>query len=150
MKFQFLPHYVKYIGLTLWIITGLPGALEASLNGLIDGWNGNHSLGPDTHTLGLPAIFHSSTFEILSCCALLLYALAKDKIFDEFMLKLRLESVYLMFFGTLAYILVSVMVGENWEMNAIYLFTAQMVFFLLVHKARKMLLRSAQSQAIIE
>ena len=135
MKHQFLPHYFKYIGLTLYLIVGFLPSTQAFINGF-------YGRPEETQTLGIPLIFFSHIFEILKLSGILLYALAKDKVFDEFMVKIRLESMYIVFFITLVFIFIRFIIDQNWHMSASYLLEAQVVLFLVLNKIRKQLITS--------
>ena len=107
MKFQFLPHYFKYIGLFLYFVLGVLPFANDFVAGFAAGYeagSGREIDSPD-YLFGLPDYLFSKTFQIIHLLGVLLYAMAKDKVFDEFMLKLRMESLYIVFFVTLIFIL---------------------------------------------
>ncbi|MEL7002151.1 MAG: hypothetical protein AAFN93_05365 [Bacteroidota bacterium] len=133
MKYQFLPYYFKWIAIILYVIFGLLPNFQHFVNG----FSGNPS---DTRNLGIPTIFFSQTFNIIQYVAILIYALSKDKVFDEFMIKIRLESMYMIFFATLVFILAKIIISNEWEMSAALLFEIQVVSFLILNKIRKNLL----------
>lgn len=130
--FRFLPYYFKWIGLSLFVLAGLPSWVRSFLIG----FTGGASL-DDPVVFTLPDFYSSQIFMIVSYLGLLIYALSKDKVFDEFLVRLRLESLYLVFFGTLIFILVRMIIGGDWEMSASYLFEAQVIFYLIINKVRK-------------
>ncbi len=135
MKYQFLPHYFKYIGLTLFLVTGLLPNIES----FVDGFSGNLY---GTRSLSIPEIFHSQAFHLTTYLSILMYALAKDKIFDEFMLQIRLETMYIVFFVTLIVLVIILLINEEWKMSPSYFFEAQIVLFLVINKIRKQILIS--------
>ena len=133
MKYQFLPHYFKFIGLGLFVSTGL---LQWA-NAFINGFNGTPE---GTMNLEVHRIFFSSTFYILGYVGMILYALSKDKVFDELMIKIRHESMYMVFFGSLIFILIGLIINIDWKMSASYIIEAQMICFLIINKVRKYLI----------
>ena len=82
----------------------------------------------------LPKLISQEVLEIIAYSGLLLYAFARDKVFDEFIYKIRLETVYLIFFGSLFFILGRKIIQGDWEMSASYLFEAQIILYLLINK----------------
>ncbi|WP_341226592.1 hypothetical protein [uncultured Arcticibacterium sp.] len=126
MKYQFLPHYFKYIALISFIPVGVIS--------IINGWN-------EAHWTANGITFQHSEFEFLltltTLISIIIYALAKDKIFDDYIQKIRMESIYLVFFGTLVYIGIRLIIDKNWSMEASTLCFYQIVFYLLLNKVRK-------------
>lgn len=130
-RFQFLPHYFKYIGLSLFIgyfIIEFYAGFTAGYSGRPPG---------STDIDFLPSFLSQEIIEIIAYSGLLLYAFARDKVFDEFIYKIRLESVYMIFFGSLFFILGRKIIQDDWDMSASYLFEAQIIFYLLINKIRK-------------
>ncbi|WKV10951.1 hypothetical protein [Marivirga harenae] len=107
-----------------------------AVDGFIDGLKGS-PYNPDGMAFGLESYLNKKVFDIIGFTGVLIYALAKDKVFDEYMIKLRLESMYIVFFGTLIYILLRIFLSSDWQMSASFLFEAQVLVFLLVNKVRK-------------
>ncbi|ADR23737.1 hypothetical protein MATR_24070 [Marivirga tractuosa] len=130
-RFQFLPYYFKYIGLTFFI----GYFIMEFYAGFTDGYSGKPPGSTDIDFL--PNFISQEVLEIIAYCGLLMYAFARDKIFDEFIYKIRLESVYLVFFGSLIFILGRKVIQGDWEMSASYLFEAQILLYLLINKIRK-------------
>ena len=130
-RFQFLPHYFKYIGLTLFI----GYFIIEFYSGFTAGYSGKPY--GSTSIDFLPNLINQEIIEIVAYSGLLLYAFSRDKVFDEFIYKIRLESVYMIFFGSLIFILGRKIIQGDWEMSASYLFEAQIVLYLLINKIRK-------------
>jgi len=141
MKFQLLPYYFKRIGLVIFIL----GCFPSFVSDFVDGWNDAGD--PSEKLIDLPKVyfgFHpSETFfnvtEILGLVGLLIYALSKDKIFDEFLLKLRLESVQITFFISLLVVMLAVVFQMKWKIDASYLLYFQMIGFLVIYNIKKRL-----------
>jgi hypothetical protein len=130
-RFQFLPHYFKYIGLTLFI----GYFIIEFYAGFTAGYSGKPYRSASIEFL--PKLLSQEIIEIIAYSGLLLYAFSKDKIFDEFIYKIRLESVCMIFFGSLFFILGRKIIQGDWEMSASYLFEAQIILYLLINKIRK-------------
>ena len=131
MRFQFLPHYFKYIGLALFI-TGIP----YMFNEFASGWN---SVPGAKINLILPMIWPSKINQVITLTSYLIYAFAKDRVFDEFIAQVRMESVYLVFFGSLIFILFRLLIKSDWEMSAVYLFEVQVLVYFVINKIRKIM-----------
>ena len=132
MKFQFLPHYYKYVGLILYLLYAVLSLQDDFMAGL-------HGLPHDPYAMsfGLESMLNKKLFDVVGLVGILIYALSKDKVFDEYMIKMRLESMYIVFFGTMLFILLRIIVNNDWKMSAGYLFEAQIIGFLLLNKVRK-------------
>jgi hypothetical protein len=91
--------------------------------------------GESEQLLNYPDFIPLNGFTLIGYLGFLIYALAKDKIFDEYMIQRRLESVYLVFFGTLCFLIFMILM--NWDFSVIHLFEIQMVFYLILNKARR-------------
>jgi|AntRauTorckE6833_2_1112554.scaffolds.fasta_scaffold126343_1 hypothetical protein len=131
-RFQFLPHFFKYFGLAFF----LTYFLFEFYAGFTAGYSGVE--GREFYYSKLLPDFISLEFvEIIAYSGLLLYAFARDKVFDEFIYKIRLESIYLVFFGSLLFILIRKVIEGDWEMSASYFFEVQIVIYLVINKFRK-------------
>ena len=93
MKTQILPNYCKIIGLILFITFSFIG----SGDDFIDGFNSGAGLlneGSDLFKsyFGIELLHY---FDIISFIGMLIYAVSKEKIEDDYITKLRLESYQL-------------------------------------------------------
>ena len=138
MKFQFLPHYVKYIAIVLFLFSGL-GVFG------IPFWEGLNGLPEGSLQDSFPQIFFSKTFEVLALLSVLLFALSREKVFDEFLLLIRINSMQIVFWGTLIFILLRKIFLKDWELPASYLFTIQVLGFLLVYYVSKSVISFSSS-----
>jgi len=89
MKTQILPHKFKIVGFILFII----GFILSGINSFMEGW---HSM--DKNFTGDSKIFSERTehiFNIMFVVGTIVYMLSKEKIEDEYINKLRLESFQL-------------------------------------------------------
>ncbi len=129
MKFQFLPHYFKYIGLALFALFTIPYFLYDFYLGFT---------GQPMQTEG-PIFLPSEIASPLGHLGLLIYILAKDRIFDEYMIKLRMESAFITVVVTLLLINFLQILKGSWVVNASYFFELQVFSFLIIHAIRKRL-----------
>ena len=105
MKIQILPNWFKKVGLILFIVGSIIGAGDDFAGGFRDGYNAarfgdsndiNINLDQGriiTAFFGGEKIIH--IFYVLSFIGLLIYMLSKEKVEDDYINKLRLESFQL-------------------------------------------------------
>jgi hypothetical protein len=143
MQLQLLPNYFKKIGFTLFVLTVWPELLR----GFIAGYNAEvestltklPNLPAEFAFLGIE-IFSDAFFEvfsILSVVGLIIYALSRDKVIDEFLLKLRMEALHITFFLSAALIFVLLLFDIKSEMSALYVLDIQVIIFLVAKKLKK-------------
>jgi len=140
MQLRLLPNYCKKIGLTLFALT----VWASLMRGYIDGYNdasGKIEITPPTEfTFWGITVFSDAFFEVFSILALIgliIYALSRDKVVDEFLLKLRMEAMHFTFFISMLLILALLLFGIKSEMNALYVLELQILIFLVAKKVKK-------------
>ena len=133
MKIQLLPNYFKWIGLVLFIGGGIPDFLR----GWADGYN--NSTGEEIMANPLPISEQVQYItSILSLVGIIIYALSKEKIEDEFIKVLRWESLSTAFLITTGIVLVNVILkGRNDVIDADFLLEIQLILFLLIFYFKK-------------
>ncbi|MCD6544761.1 MAG: hypothetical protein J7K34_09655 [Flavobacteriaceae bacterium] len=103
MKTQILPNWFKKIGLILFIVGSIIGGGDDMVEGFKDGYNesryGISEKQPQNNN-GLITMFvggenTTHIFYVLSFIGMLIYMLSKEKIEDDYINKLRLESFQL-------------------------------------------------------
>lgn len=95
MKFQILPNWFKKIGLILFVIFSFLGGGDDAIRGFYDGLNGlpyNNEVGEFTRYFGA-TLMH--TFDIMAIIGMIFYMMSKEKVEDDYINKLRLESFQL-------------------------------------------------------
>jgi hypothetical protein len=137
MNSQFLPHYFKYIAIVIFIL-GAPYYINSSIQGWVAGTNSTG--GSSEITFIFPSLWSIQIHHVITLLSYLIYALSKDRVMDEYFIKIRMESISLIFFGSLTFILTRVIIRSDWEMSAMYFFEAQIVFYFVYNKLRKMTL----------
>ncbi len=133
IRYQFLPHYFKFIGLGLFLSI----LLTHFIGGFIDGLTS-----PFETTTGPESLkfLEGPTSEIISFLSILLYALSRDKIFDELMVKMRMETLYFVFVLTLLFHLGQLTNLFDNEIAASKVIQYQVLAYILLNSLRKRLL----------
>ena len=129
MKFQLLPYPFKYVGLGLFLLFSFPSLAYDFYVGFTR---------ESTSAMPLPLII-SERLAPLGHIGLLIYLMAKDRVFDEYMLKLKLESAFMVVMITLSIITIIEFGKGNWIVNAGYFFEIQVYAFLVLNAIRKRL-----------
>lgn len=140
MKLRLLPNYCKKIGLTLFVLTVWPSLMRGYIDGYNDGAGTVKIQPPAEFTLWGIQVFSDAFFEvfsILSVIGLIIYALSRDKMLDEFLLKLRMEAMHFTFFISMVLVLALLLFGIKSEMSALYVLELQVLIFLIVKKIKK-------------
>lgn len=101
MKLQILPKKFKIIGFLLFII----GFILSGVNSFMEGWNSvDENFSGDLHYFSERA---EHLFNIMFVVGMLVYMLAKEKVEDEYINKIRLESFQL---SSLIFLVISLIV----------------------------------------
>ena len=132
MKIQLLPNVFKKIGLLFWIVGGIPDFVKGYTEGYKDGSseviNNPLSISDQAH-------FYMTT---ISLVGIIIYALSKEKIEDEYMKKLRLESVTITFVLSVFFVLVGTLIkGIDYSYCADSLVELQLLLFLIIFFFKK-------------
>jgi len=100
MKTQILPNWCKKIGITLFIVGSIIGGIDNArygfMEGFYDGVNGNAYR--TTKPIEVFPYFKENTkhvFSVLAMIGMLIYMISKEKIEDDYINLLRLESFQL-------------------------------------------------------
>jgi len=132
MKIQLLPNYFKWIGLTLF----LGGAIPNFMRGFTEGYN---EYGADQMVNTLP--FSEQTYliaGIISLLGMIVYALSKEKIEDEFLKVLRWQSVTIAFVVSIVIVIVDMLLhGTKDIIDGQFLTELQLLSYLIVFAFKK-------------
>ncbi len=140
MQLRLLPNYFKKIGLALFALTVWPSLMRGYIDGYNDAAGTTEMTPPAEFTFWGITVFSDAFFEVFSILAvigLIIYALSRDKVVDEFLLKLRMEAMHLTFFLSMVLILALLLFGIKSEMNALYVLELQVLIFLVAKKVKK-------------
>ena len=98
MKTQILPNWCKKLGVALFIIFSFISGGDDFINGFYDGFNGLPSNPNSSDSVLFLNYFSESVlhlFSIISMLGVLIYILSKEKVEDDYIQKLRLDSFQL-------------------------------------------------------
>ena len=100
MKLKMLPNWCKKVGVSLFVIT----SIFIGIDDFVKGWNSFPSKHDDLIKINIENKVGETFFhfiEILALVSLLIYIMSKEKIEDDYINKLRLESYQLTILTTL-------------------------------------------------
>jgi len=136
MKMQILPNWYKKIGLILFIISSIISGGDDFIDGYMTGYTHTFHQGSDI----FKTYFGANTihfFSIVSIVALLIYMLAKEKVEDDYINKLRLESYQLASMVILIIIILLYSFSESLKLNLDDFITSFMYFYLIIFFIKK-------------
>ena len=133
MKNQLLPNIFKKIGLALYVLAGIPS--------MIKGWV---SVGSDccdgmadtsNYPISDELYFYTTTISLIG---IIIYALSKEKMEDEYTKLLRWESVSTSFICTVVLVLIGMLsIGRDEIFGSALLIELQILFFLIIFYLKK-------------
>jgi hypothetical protein len=137
MKTQILPNWCKKLGITLFIVF----SFISGLDDFIDGFNSGKGL-----QIGDSNLFKSyfgenllHYFSVISIIGMIIYMLSKEKIEDDYINKLRLESYQLTAIIGLIISLILYGFSENLKFTLDYFISLFMYFYLITFFIKKRL-----------
>lgn len=143
MTYQFLPNFFKKIGLLVFVVAGIPSMKK----GFVEGYN-------DAQGIATPDAFLAFNFfsititepiynslAIIGVAGLLMYLFSKDRLMDEFLVRLRLEAVQLTFIISALFIFAVLIFKVSWTVSAMGVIEYQVVLFLIINKVKKLITR---------
>ena len=135
---QILPNWFKKIGLILFLISSIISGGDDFIDGFMTSYTNTFHQGSNI----FKSYFGASTihfFSVLSIVALLVYMLSKEKVEDDFINKLRLESYQLasMIVIIITFLLFSF--SENLKLNLDDFITSFMYLYLFIFFIKKRL-----------
>jgi len=142
---KLLPHYFKWIGLIIFFVGLTVNIIDDGRRGFIEGYNDaiddpSERIETEFHPVFPDRVTHFSDIALL--IGLLIYILAKNKMEDEFMQKLRYESAFLVMVLSLFIVLIIYLFNENFKIDPSTFLSLQMIGYLLVRLfKRKLILR---------
>tara|TARA_R110001606_G_scaffold394396_1_gene565266 strand:- start:310 stop:711 length:402 start_codon:yes stop_codon:yes gene_type:complete len=129
MNLQILPNWGKKLGFSLFILFGI--------DDFIRGWNSfddPNYIGPYENLLG---VFTQTLCVTLSMVGLLIYMLSKEKIEDEYIKILRLESFQLTTIIAIITALVFFATSKGLELPLDYFIFNYMIVYFLIFRFKK-------------
>lgn len=125
MKTQLFPYYLRKPGLVLFALASLPSVVA----GFTDGFY------REEHQLLSKQTMH--LLDIIGIVGLAVYALSKEKVYDELLQRLRLEAIKLTFIASLAIIALGYGVFPDFKVEPSYLINLQVLCFIGVYSFKK-------------
>lgn len=151
MRLQILPNWCKKLGLAIFFIFSIISGYDDTIGAFCDGWNAypsiedttenkQHIVKPIEHTTIFKDFFGAKTLrylDALSIFGILIYMLSKEKVEDDYINQLRLESYQL---TAIVGILISILLyafSENIKLTLDYFITLFMYFYLITFFIKK-------------
>jgi len=132
MRIQLLPNYFKWIGLVLFFAGGIPNFFEGYMNGYND--YGTNQI-EHTHSFSDQMLLIAA---IVSLIGMIVYALAKEKIEDEYINILRWESTTTAFFISFVIVLINIAIyGTKDLIDAQFIMELQLLLYLIIFFFKK-------------
>ncbi len=142
MKIQILPNWCKKLGLILFLITSFITSGDAAINGYNHGYNagrGYSQVIKNKSTLFLSYFGENflHIFDILAIIGILIYMLSKEKVEDDYINKLRLESYQLTaIIGLIISILLYVF-SKDLKLTLDYFIYLYLWFYIIIFSIKK-------------
>ena len=142
MKIQILPNWCKKLGVALFIIFSFISGGDDFLNGFYDGYNGLPYNSQASDSVLFLNYFSGSVlhlFSTISIIGMLIYMLSKEKIEDDYISKLRLESYQI---TAIVGLLISILLyafSKDIKLTLDYFISIFMMFYLVTFFIKKRL-----------
>lgn len=136
MTFQILPNKFKPIGLSIFIICcGIP-LIATFLMGLFQPFDSNEN---SFFIREILSVTVSKWLSILTILGMLIYMLSKEKVEDDYISKLRLESYQLTTIMSLGITFILLLINSEIEFNLSYLLYIYIATYLITFHLKKRL-----------
>lgn len=140
MTLQFLPNYFKKIGILIFVVAGIPSMKK----GYTEGYNQARGIS-SPEGFEVFSVFGLTITEpvynmasIIGVVGLLLYLFSREKLMDEFLVRLRLESIQITFILTALFLFLMLFFEHDRRISAVGLIEYQVVLFLIINTVRKL------------
>ncbi len=140
MKLQILPNWCKKLGLGMFIIFSFISSGDSAINGYNNGYNYNTTENTIEHATTFNDFFGAKILryiDAISIFGILMYMLSKEKIEDDYINQLRLESYQL---TAIIGIIISILLyafAESIKLTPDYFITLFMYFYLITFFIKK-------------
>ena len=135
MKMQILPNWCKKLGVIMFIIFSFLGGADDFMDGL-NGVPYKSDDGFKLFSMFFGAMWYHF-FEIIGILGILIYMLSKEKVEDDYINKLRLESYQLTAIIGLTSSIILYSFSENLELTLDYFITIFMFTYLITFFIKK-------------
>ena len=142
MNIQILPNWSKKIGVIIFFIGSIIGGSNDFRSGFLDGYNHSNPdyVKPELKPMFFERLFGETglhIFEILGIIGMIIYILSKEKIEDDYINKLRLESFQVTSLIMLVSAIILYAVSENLKLSLDYFVTLYLMFYLIIFFIKK-------------
>lgn len=134
---KLLPHYFKWIGLSLFFLGLLVNSIDDGRVSFIEGYNLSSK---DPVEINITRVFPEYVMhlsDVVSIVGLLFYFISKSKREDEFMEKLRNETAYLVLTLSIIVLLLFYVFNKNLKFDPSTIIQLQMIFFLIIRAFKR-------------
>ena len=134
---KLLPHAFKWIGITVFLIGFVLGAIDDGRQGFLDGYN---DASRDPVKVEIERILPEKVSQIADYVllfGLLIYVLSKNKRDDEFSKQLRYEAAYIVFVVTVGFIFILSIFIPELRLEPTTFIGAQMALYLILRYFRR-------------
>lgn len=134
---KLLPHAFKWIGLAVFLLGFIFGAIDDGRQGFMEGYNEtvNEPVEYNFKPILPERISHFADYATL--LGLLIYILSKNKIEDEFAQKMRFESAFIVFILTISVVLVWHIFNPEFELSPSTFLAMQMFAYLIIRSVKR-------------
>lgn len=134
---KLLPYVFKWIGITIFFIGFVFGAIDDGRKGFLEGYNetSHHPVEIEFNRVLPEKVSQIADYVLLF--GLLIYVLAKNKRDDEFTRQMRYEAAYIVFVITIIFIFILSMVNPNLRLEPSTFIGTQLALYLIIRYFRK-------------
>ncbi|NLP57277.1 hypothetical protein [Lutibacter sp. B1] len=144
MKLQILPNWCKKLGLVVFLVFSFLGVGDDFIDGFNSGYNvassRNHILPINENVFTFSSYFGENLthfFEILGIIGILIYMISKEKIEDDYIDKLRLESYQLSAIIGLILSILLYSFSKDLKLTLDYFIMIYLIFYFTIFSIKK-------------
>lgn len=135
MKIKMLPNWCKKVGLFVFLIGAIVSGYKGFMDGLTAECNPDATKYDIFENLYNDPVLHF--FEVLSVIGMMLYMFSKEKVEDDYINILRLESYQFTILIGLALTVIIYMIWGNVSLKLDYIINLFMIFYLIIFAVKK-------------
>ncbi len=140
MNFQILPHWGKKLGVIMFVVFTFLEGHDDFIRGFFEGYTGKPFSLTDNDIFSFNLYFGEHLmliFGLLSMLGMLVYMFSKEKIEDDYIQKLRLESFQLSFIFVTGIAFILYLFGVNSEVDMATVISFLLGVYLIVFAIKK-------------
>jgi hypothetical protein len=135
MSIQVLPNWFKKVGLSVFLIFSLPTAIDGFIDGLSGLPEGDENMPHVISSYFGDTLMH--LFNVLTIVGMIIYMLSREKIEDDYISKLRLDSFQL---AILIFLITSILTYafiRDFELSLDYFINIFILLYLIIFFIKK-------------